>query len=464
MWEIIAANKRRSVLLIAGMGAILLGFGWVAGELFGGPGAGIVGCGLAGGLWLILTAVSYFQGESMLLKSSRAHQITPEVHPELFNIVEEMKIAASLPAMPRIYVIDDPGMNAFATGTSPDKSSIAVTAGLLTALNRDELQGVIAHETSHILNRDILYMTLAGVMLGSMQILGQFVTRGLWYGGASGSGRRYRSSRNSSGSGGGSQGLLIAAALIFAILGPILAQLFYFSLSRKREYLADASGARLTRYPEGLASALEKISGRASVASANGATAPMFIEKPEAMRARSHGSASSLLATHPPIEKRVAILRTMMSSGYVGYSNAARAVLGGKDLLPKSALQESDTPVRSTPVTVPVGLGRLATPVEPPLTRSIPRPTGDLMRAVNHFTFLNCACGLKIKLPPEFSHSHIQCPKCSTSLPVRGQSVTPSAAGWRTVSCAGCGKALNLSPAFSSPYIICRFCGGRTTL
>jgi heat shock protein HtpX len=482
MWEIIAANRRRSLFLIAGMGALLLGFGWAAGELLGGPGSGggALGCGVAGGLWLILTAVSYFQGEAMLLKSSRAREITPEVHPELFNVVEEMKIAASLPAMPKVYVIDDPGLNAFATGVKPEKSAIAVTAGLLTRLDRDELQGVIAHETAHILNRDILYMTLAGVMLGSMQILGQIVTRGMWYGaGSGGSNRRYRSERSEGGSGGGGlQAVLLVVVILFAVLGPILAQLFYFSLSRKREYLADATGARLTRYPEGLALALEKISGRSAVAAANSATAPMFIEKPSGRSA----SAVSLFATHPPIEKRIAILRSMTSAGYAGYDAAAKSVLGAGAMLPASALKETDSALRGAAVSRPVGLGRLAPSGGASLPAATARQTGDLIRAVNGFIFLTCSCGLRLKLPPEFHHPTVQCPKCSVTHAVPGQAgaasgaaapapaMTASApagaspAGWRTVACGKCGGAITLSPAFSSPYAVCRHCGGKNPL
>lgn len=474
MWEIIRANQQRSVVLIAGMGLILLGFGWVGGELFVGPGGGLLGCGIAGGLWLVMTAFAYWQGQSVLLSSSRAREVTPEVHPELFNIVEEMKIAAALPAMPKVYIIDDPGLNAFATGVKPEKAAVAVTAGLLTKLDRDELQGVIAHEVAHIVNRDILYMTLAGVMLGSMQILGQFVMRGLWFGAGSGrSERRYRSSGSGGDAGGGGlQAALLVAAILFAVLGPILAQVFYFSLSRKREYLADATGARLTRYPEGLALALEKISGRSKVASANAATAPMFIEKPSSSAAAAVSGLAGLFATHPPIAKRVAILRSMTSVNYAGYSAAARSVIGGDGIIPSSALKSDGSNGEPAPATRPVGLGKLSPPAGV-------HATGDLMRAVNGFIFLNCACGVKLKLPPEFAHPAVQCPKCAASIAVPGKSAAAAKsasaaaqsapapasapAGWRTVACVACGKGLTLSPAFTSPYVICRFCGGRTS-
>lgn len=476
MWEIIAANQRKSLVLIVAMGALLLGLGWLGGELALGPGGGLTGCCIAGLLWILLTTFSYFKGDAVLLRSSGAHEITPEIHPELFNVVEEMKIASGLKTMPRIYIMDDPGLNAFAAGTRQEKSVLAVTAGLLTRLDRDELQGVVAHETAHILNRDVLYMTLAGVMLGSMQIISQIVMRGTLRGGRS-SGRRYRSGSSSSG---GGQGILVVALIVLAIVGPILAQIFYFSLSRRREYLADATGARLTRYPEGLASALEKISGRSTLAAVNSITAPMCIELP------AERAAAGLLSTHPPIEKRIAILRSMTSAGYSSYSAAARTVLNGDGVLPASAMKESEiaaaggsgqtgTVRPSAAVSRPVGLGRFT-----------PRETGDLMRAVNQFIFLTSACGLKLKLPPEYAHSTVQCPKCGETLavPGKGSAGTPAmpasemkpqifaatagaqasaAPGWRTIACVQCGRPITLSPAFNAPYAICKSCGAKNT-
>jgi heat shock protein HtpX len=492
MWEIIAANQRKSFFIVLGMGILLLGMGYLIGVATIGPEGGILGMGIASAVWIVMTAVSYFQGDSILLSTSRAHEITAEMHPELFNVVEEMKIAAALPKMPRVYVMDEPGLNAFATGTRPDKSSVAVTAGLLSRLDRDELQGVVAHEISHILNRDVLYMTLAGVMLGSMQLVAQVFLRGLWrgthsMGSAPDSNRRYRSERSSSG--GQGQGLMIAAAIIFAVVGPILAQVFYFSLSRKREYLADASGARLTRYPEGLASALEKISGQAQLAGANAVTAPMYIERPNA---RSLG-AVGLFSTHPPIDKRIAILRAMTSAGYAAYAASAKKVLNGDAILPGSAIKEGDTASRVSTTARPVGLGNLQEKLQAQKSQS--RAAGDLMRAVNGFIFLTSACGLKLKLPPEYSHPSVDCPKCgeillvpahaadrsrrktqlepggqgaSGVLPLLDQKPSPSqpmnTAGWRTLACSACTQAMTLSPAFNSPYAFCRHCGAQNPI
>ena len=275
MWELIRQNKRKSFLLFIGMGCLLMLLGYIIGAAYAPPSGGIAGLSIAIMIWVILSLVSYFNGDSIALSVSGAKEITRDVHPQLFNVVEEMKIAAGLPAMPKIYIIDSPAPNAFATGRKPEKCAIAVTAGLLERLNRDELQGVIAHETSHIHNRDILFMTFAGIMLGSIVLISEVYFRGLMFRGVSS--RRRSSSR----SGGQAQAIIAIAAIVLAILAPIIAQLLYLAVSRRREYLADASAARLTRYPEGLASALEKISkSTADLPKANKVTAPMYIVNP----------------------------------------------------------------------------------------------------------------------------------------------------------------------------------------
>ncbi|NLT76152.1 MAG: M48 family metalloprotease, partial [Planctomycetes bacterium] len=168
MWELIRANKQHSILLMALMAFVLLLVGGIIGLATFGPDGALIGLGAATVVWLVLALVSFSSGDQILLAASRAQRVTHDVHPQLFNIVEEMKIAAGLPAMPKVYIINDPAPNAFATGRSPETASVAVTAGLLARLNRDELQGVIAHEISHILHRDILYVTLAGIMLGGI--------------------------------------------------------------------------------------------------------------------------------------------------------------------------------------------------------------------------------------------------------------------------------------------------------
>jgi len=181
---------------------MLLGF--IIGASFFGPNGGFFGLIIATGIWLLLMLISFSSGDQILLAASKARPVTHDVHPQLFNVVEEMKIAAALPAMPKIYIINDPAPNAFATGRKPETASVAVTAGLLGRLNRDELQGVIAHEISHILHRDILFVTLAGVMLGSIVLISQVFLRGMFYSSMMGSRRRY-----SAGGKGGGQAQLI---------------------------------------------------------------------------------------------------------------------------------------------------------------------------------------------------------------------------------------------------------------
>jgi len=341
MWEIIRANRRKSWLLFAGMGACLLVLGYVVGEALWPSGGGRLGLSAAALLWLSLSLVSYFSGDSLLLAVSGAREVTKDVHPRLFNVVEEMRIAAGAPAMPRVYIIDEAAPNAFATGRRPEKSAIAVTAGLLSRLNRDELQGVVAHEMSHIVNRDVQFMTFAGVLLGGTAILSQVFLRGTFYG--RGFSRRFRG-RRARGQG---AAVMSAVALLAAVLAPIAARLLYFAISRRREYLADASAARLTRYPEGLASALEKIAASSEeLSTANAATAPLFIVNPLKPKGKR---LLDLTSTHPPVSERIRILRSMAGgAGYCEYQKAFSRVTGrGTAVLPPSALRSPEpVPVR----------------------------------------------------------------------------------------------------------------------
>jgi len=404
MWELIRVNKRNSVLLLGAMWSVLLVLGFVLGFVFGhSPQAGWIGMAVATVIWGVMMGVSLSGGDKILLASSKAVPVTPEVHPMLFNVVEEMTIAANLPKMPKIYIINDPAPNAFATGRSPENASVAVTAGLLAKLNRDELQGVIAHEMSHILHRDILFVTLAGVMLGSIVLISQVFLRGMFY---SSLGSRRRYSSNSSNQG-GAQLIMIVVAILFAILAPIMAQLLYFALSRKREYLADAGGVRLTRYPEGLAGALEKIASTdINMESANKVTAPMYIANP--FRGKK---AMNLYSTHPPIEERVRILRNMShGAAYIDYEKSYEAVTKRAVLVPASALKSEDVSIREASA-------------ESKSTRTAKqqaRQIGDLMRTVSAFAFLTCSgCGLKMKIPPEFKADKVKCPRCKKIVPVR---------------------------------------------
>jgi heat shock protein HtpX len=403
MWELIRANKRKSVVLMILMAVVLMLMGLAIGLFAFGPDGAFFGLLIASGVWLVLTLISFSSGDQILLAASGARPVTREVHPQLWNVVEEMKIAAGLPAMPRVYIINDPAPNAFATGRTPQSASLAVTAGLLARLNRDELQGVVAHEMSHILHRDILYVTLAGVMLGGVTLLSQMLLRGMYW--SSGSSRRYSSSDRG---GGQAAAILALLSIVVAILAPIMAQFLYFALSRRREYLADAGSARLTRYPEGLASALEKIARDPApqLAHANSATAPMYIVNPF----KDFGkNLSDLTSTHPPISERIRILRGMSQGvSYADYNRAFVAVKHARGVMPQAALAEPGATLRESP----------AQPEAPQPAQPAAHQVGDIMRKVNGFTFLTCPCGLNLKLPPNFPAGTLPCPRCGRSLAV----------------------------------------------
>jgi heat shock protein HtpX len=301
--ERIAVNRRNSLLLIAGFLAFVAVFGYVIGWAWiGDPRGAIFGLVLAFVVGTISGLITYYSGGRMVLAASRAKEITHDDAPVLFNVVEEMAIAAGLP-MPKVYIIDDSAPNAFATGRDPEHASVAVTSGLLEKLDRDELQGVIAHEMSHVGNFDIRYAMLVGVLVGTTVLISDFFLRGLWFGG----GRRQ----------GGGQGqiIMLVVAIALAILAPFFARLIQLSISRQREYLADATAVRLTRNPKGLADALQKISGdREVLEAANRATAHLYIANPiKKFEKRSKG----LFSTHPPMEQRIEILRQMETGGLV---------------------------------------------------------------------------------------------------------------------------------------------------
>lgn len=394
MWEIIRANQRKSFILISLMGTVLILLGYGIGEYYT-PGGGVGGIVIALLIWGGLTLISYQSGDSLLLMASRAKEVSHDVHPRLFNVVEEMKIAASLPKMPKVYIIPEEAPNAFATGRSPDKCAVAVTAGLLNRLNRDELQGVIGHEIGHILNRDIHYVTVAGVMLGAIVLVSQVFLRSMFFTGGS------RRSRSRDG-GGQAQLIILAVVIVFAILAPIMAQLLYFALSRKREYLADATSARLTRYPEGLASALEKISNAGiEMKTANKATAPMYIVSPFVNVQRKLSSWSS---THPPTAERIKILRNMMHGvNFVNYQEAYSKIKGkSASIIPPSATKDKEK----------IDIRSASTGEEKAGRKKQKRDLDDLIRTVNKFAFLTCACGMKIKLPPDYNKPQVKCPRC----------------------------------------------------
>lgn len=395
MWEQIRANERKSAVLVSLMAIILLLLGYFIGLIFGSPIAGLV---VALVIWGIMTLVAYFQGDSILLSTAGARKISPDDHPRLYNVVEEMKIASGLEKMPDVYIIDDPALNAFATGRDPNKASVAITSGLLQKLNRDELQGVIGHEVSHIKNRDVKLMALLAVMLGTIVILAWYASRMLFFSGAA-----TRNRRSSSSSGGSGQLIILAVAIVLMILAPIFAQLIYFATSRRREYLADASSALYTRYPEGLASALEKLAAsNTQVKSANKATAPMYIINPFQKKGMS---VSNLTSTHPPIAERVRILRAMSGASVADYERAYEQIKG-KHIVSASALAGAGA----------MGLRQASAdtkPVEeasPELERA--RETSDALWRMSNYQIIDCQCGTRLKVPSSFRGSSVQCPRC----------------------------------------------------
>lgn len=293
----ISANKRKTWLIIflfvLFITTVLYVYGKASGYGLSYAGIGLILAGL-------MAFSSYYYSDKMILGMSGAKQIKKSDNPTLFRIVENLCIGAGTP-LPKIYIIEDSAINAFATGRDPKHSVVCVTTGSLDRLNKVELEGVIAHELSHVRNYDIRLMAIVVILVGLVALLSDFFMRSLWYGGD-------RRSRDNNGN---SQSAFLIIGIVFAILSPIIATLIQLAVSRKREFLADASGALLTRYPEGLASALEKIAkDKEPLEAANNATAHLYIANP--FKGKIQGSwFANLFNTHPPIEERIKILRLM---------------------------------------------------------------------------------------------------------------------------------------------------------
>ncbi|HBA85233.1 MAG TPA: peptidase M28 [Verrucomicrobia bacterium] len=394
MWEIIQSNKRKSAILIVVLALVLMLMGYAIGFSLEPGGGGSLGVLIAMGIWLVMMLVNMAGGEKILLASAGAREVKHDDAPQLYNIVEEMKIAAGLPAMPKVYIIDSATPNAFAVGLKPERAAVAVTTGLLGRLNRDELQGVIAHELGHIGNRDTLFMTLAGVTMGAVILIADIYLRGMIYGG----GRGRRSSNKSEGQ---AAAIMAIVALVMAILAPLMAQLLYFACSRRREYLADASSAQFTRYPQGLASALEKIaSSQGAELKVSRAVAPMFIVNPLA----AQGSSTSLFSTHPSTTERIRVLRGMTGgSSLAAYEEAFKAQHNSHGVVGARNLAAS------------VEQGIQKPEAAPPLLSAKPwREAKDIVHRMNETLIVPCACGIRFKIPADFNQSAFDCPKCGT--------------------------------------------------
>lgn len=288
------SNIRRTWFIMAFFLAFIIAIGYGISWYLGNPVIVYIAFGFA----VVMNIFSYWYSDKLVLRMTGARLADPHQHRELINIVENLSITAGLP-MPKVYVVNDPAPNAFATGRDPEHAVVAATTGLLATLDRSELEGVMAHELAHVGNRDMLVMTVTVVLAGFIAILADFFMRALWFGGDN----RDRSP------------IFLVVAIVGIILAPIAAQMIQLAVSRKREYLADASGALLTRYPEGLASALEKISSYTGpMKSASHATAHLFIDDPfdtPHQKAGMTKSIGNLFATHPPVRERIARLRGM---------------------------------------------------------------------------------------------------------------------------------------------------------
>lgn len=301
MYEQIASNRRKTAVLVVGALVFLALIGYAIGVM---TGSGPVGLVLALGVAVVMSLASYFGGDRIVLASTRAREVTPQEEPRLHNVVEGLAIAAGIPK-PRVYVIPEQAPNAFATGRDPEHSSIAVTRGLLDAMNRVELEGVVGHEIAHVVDRDILVGTVVATLVGAAVLLSEFFMRAWWWGGVGG--------RRGGDRGGPAALVLFAVGLITLVLAPIVAQIIRLAVSRNREYLADAQGVLLTRYPPGLVSALRKIGAGATIPmhSANNATAHLWLNQPSRKQGEGMGWLERLFQTHPPIEDRIRRLEEM---------------------------------------------------------------------------------------------------------------------------------------------------------
>jgi len=320
----IAANKRQSFFLALAVAAILGVFGFVIGyALTGTAGGGIAATLIAVAVAALSSIGSYLAGDKLVLATSQAREVNEETAPQLMNVVREISIAAGVP-MPHVYVIEDSAPNAFATGRDPEHASVAVTTGLLEKMDREELQGVLGHELSHVRNYDIRFTLLVGVLVGSVALLSDFFLRWtFWFGGGS----RASNNDDRDRGGGGLQALFFILAIVLSILAPIASRLVQLAVSRQREFLADASSVELTRNPHGLERALEKIATDRDVLEvASRATQHLYFTNPiKKFEAR----ASGLMSTHPPIVDRVNRLRELTGERPLDPNEAA--VLSGLD-------------------------------------------------------------------------------------------------------------------------------------
>ncbi len=450
MFRQIQSNKRWSLLLVLLCMGMLIGVGWALEVYYDLPDH--LGILIALIVALVVAATSYYEGGSIVLAGSQARRVTHAEEPRLCNVVEEMAIAAGLP-VPEVYVIEDAAPNAFATGRDPRHARVAITRGLMQKLNRDELQGVIAHELAHIRNYDILFMMLIAVLVGTVVLASDVVWR-TRLGGT-------RSSRNC--------GALIIVALLFLLLSPVAARLIQMAASRRREFLADASGALLTRYPAGLASALRKIAGDpAQLATATRATQHMFIVNP----LRGIGG-TSLWDTHPPLEERIKRLDEM---GFATTEDAARA-RPREDrpveapVAPAAGSVAAQSPALIAVAAATAGVSQAppgqaespATPTRPPPrdTNACPRCHEPMVRGrLAGQTLRGCrACGGLFIAEQELTHLLTEAPQQLAAADHRYPNLVGR--GWHSFAgklCPVCSEALRATPLLGHARIIVDRC------
>ncbi len=443
MWEQIRSNRRRSVFLIAALVVLPLLVGWCLGWMVA-PEGDKVGLGLAALLLIVMLPIGWFGGKSLVLSSAGARPITHDDAPRLFNVVQEMTLAAGLPKPPRVYLLDCDAPNAFAMG-APDDGVVAVTTGLLMRLSRDELQGVIAHEVAHIVNEDAEYMTLAATLVGITVTLSELVRTRAEFSSGRRRAPRLEHRRDAA---------LVALAALVVVLAPFMARMLYLACSRRREYLADACAARYTRYPAGLASALEKIAAQAGEMQGVGQdVAALCTVNP----LRDEGA--SFFSTHPATAERVRILRAMAGgAGLADYERAFRSVAGGGVIGPRSLREATETPIRAAS----------AEPDPPEIERA--RETVDILHRADGALFVDCPCGVRIKKPTGAAGMTIECPRCGRAnrLPLARPPEDGHAPAfvfqpgrWQSFQCS-CGGVVQLSPSFAGTQVPCPRCGAIT--
>jgi heat shock protein HtpX len=433
MWEQIRYNQTRSAMLIIGMMILLPLLGYILSITFTAGHNRIAGVIIALLLFGMIILIDYLHGDNILLALSRAKKISPDDLQRLYNIVEEITIASGLETIPAIYVIDDPALNAFATGRNPNRAAIIVTSGLLAKLNRDELQGVIGHEIAHIKNQDVQLMALCRILYITMMVLTLGIalifltiepeqttsTKTDYRPKPSGSDWPFIFLMS---------GVVLTLAisfiefdsipllsyllfsagcidLLFFIWMPIAAYFILFAVSKRREYLADASSALYTRYPEGLASALEKIAASTDqLKSANLMTSTIYITSPF----RKNGmAASDHSESHPPTSERTAILRSMTGVSYADYNLAYKQFYNTD----KNAILSATTTTADS------------SPVRPPQPDNLDdiqraRETSNALWNLNNYKLVTCACGTRMRLPPSYKQPEIKCPHCGRINPV----------------------------------------------